>query len=346
VGIVPITDAALAALQAERREWSTAVRIIGPSVEAANAVLNKEVGVGIANSLSIPCPLTINIDTEADIAPAMRRYPLPWVLKRTDKAIALPDALKDFSVLFVDTESQLREQLMRLWSADVRPQIQQFFYGNLHVLCCFRANGTFVAHEYVSVRRSKHSGVLRTITEANPQCRVYAERLLQAMQWEGVACVQFLVNGVTGEICYLETNGRFWASTQGSINAGWDFPTWAVRYSLDGVEPSPPPLQIDSSTCYHTDDLKVLLRFLGGGPSPSLDHTPSQFRAVLNYLMAFGPGTHSDVFSWSDPLPSIVDHFYLFRHIVGEVIKWRAGKNGRRSTADLTSGGEQASRRK
>lgn len=321
VAVIPITDAAVSAIYSNQQQWPAGIKIIGASAKATNAVLDKVCNVDIATRLSIPCPQTIHIDCEADITSALKQYSLPWVLKRPNKTISLSDEVNKFTVLIVESESELRHALNRLWAAGVKPQIQQFFYGNMHVLCCFMVKGDLIAsHGYTSVRRSKHAGVLRHITEANPQCRVYAERLLREIQWDGVACVQFLINEDNKEICYLETNGRFWASTQGSINAGWDFPAWTIRYFMDGIEPTPSPLQIDSKTCYHTQDLELLLRFLIGGPSPSLSHTPSKFKAILNYFSAFGPATQSDVFSWQDPIPSIIDHFHLIQQIFSVLI--------------------------
>ncbi len=320
--VIPITDAAISSLYRLQQQWPSEISIIGASAQATNAVLDKACNIDIATKLGIPCPQTISIDSLAEIMPSLEKYSLPWVLKRPSKTTPLPDGVNKFSVQFVESESELRHALTRLWDAGVKPQIQPFFYGNMHVICCFAVKGEICAsHGYISIRRSKHAGVLREITPVHPQCRKYTERLLRELQWEGVACVQFLVNDENNEVCYLETNGRFWASTQGSINAGWDFPAWTVRYFIDGIEPAPLPLPIKSTTCYHTLDLELLLRFLMGGPSPSHNHTPGKLKAIWNYLSAFGPATQSDVFCWQDPVPSIIDHLRLIQQVFSVLIK-------------------------
>jgi len=142
----------------------------------------------------------------------------------------------------------------------------------------------------------------------------YAERLLDAIKWEGVAGVSFLVDEKRGQTWYLETNGRFWASDQGSIDVGWDFPYWALRYFLHGEVPTPPPIPSKPKiTCYHTADLAALISFLRGGPSPVTYGEVGKLKAIWQYLRAFGPGYRSDVFRWNDPMPAVKDHIRLVK---------------------------------
>ena len=150
--------------------------------------------------------------------------------------------------------------------------------------------------------------------------------MLEAIRWEGVANVQFIVGEGVDAVRYLETNGRFWASTQGSINAGWDFPRWAIEYFLLGRPPQPGPLRVGSRTCHHAGDLSALLGYLTGGPSPTTGRTPSGLRATLDYFRAFGPGVRSDVLRLADPLPGLVEHWRLLMNGLSQSIR-RAREN-------------------
>ena len=52
----------------------------------------------------------------------------------------------------------------------------------------------------------------------------YARDLLGALRWDGVAHLGFFVDKARKKVWYMETNGRFWASIEGLVHAGWDDP--------------------------------------------------------------------------------------------------------------------------
>ena len=63
-----------------------------------------------------------------------------------------------------------------------------------------------------------------------PDLVEHARNLLAALEWDGVAHVSFFI-GKNGQKWYMETNGRFWASVEGSVYAGWDFPSGLTNTS-------------------------------------------------------------------------------------------------------------------
>ena len=214
-GIVPITDASLAATHLIRSKLRAGTVLVAPGESAVNALLDKEANVRIARQLGIPHPSTAQVASEQDIAPAIAELGFPIVVKRSKQGIPIASSIAGFTMEVVENEAELRELLERLWRFGLSPQVQQFVTGDMHVICCFMAKGRLVAaHEYISLRRSKHSAILREIVAASPICLHYTEQMLSAVGWEGVACAQFLVDEKSERVCYLETNGRFWASVQ------------------------------------------------------------------------------------------------------------------------------------
>jgi hypothetical protein len=106
----------------------------------------------------------------------------------------------------------------------------------------------------------------------------------------------------------METNGRFWASIEGSVHAGWDFPYWTYEYFLHGKKPEPGPIKLGSRTCWHTGDVLALLKFIAGrGENPTPGTTPGRLRATMQCLSGFWPGIHSDLFRCNDPLPAMME---------------------------------------
>jgi len=99
----------------------------------------------------------------------------------------------------------------------------------------------------------------------------YARDLLGALRWDGVAHLGFFVDKARKKVWYMETNGRFWASIEGLVHAGWDDPGpafheyWYVRKQLWGTlrrklaaaeaAPAPPSTQV-----VRISSLEALLR--------------------------------------------------------------------------------------
>jgi hypothetical protein len=147
----------------------------------------------------------------------------------------------------------------------------------------------------------------------------HAQALLRALRWDGVAHVGFFVNRPLNRVWYMEINGRFWASVQGSIHAGWDFPYWTYDYFLNGNRPDPKPIEVGSLTCWHLGDLIALLNYWRGGEVPATGTHPSPLRSTLQYLSGFRPNVHCDVFSWADPVPALWEYWQVRKRLLGMI---------------------------
>ena len=60
------------------------------------------------------------------------------------------------------------------------------------------------------------------------------ERLMAALDYTGVAMVEFKVNPRTGKWIFIEINGRFWGSLPLAIAAGADFPRYLYEMMVTG----------------------------------------------------------------------------------------------------------------
>jgi hypothetical protein len=162
----------------------------------------------------------------------------------------LPDGsrMRFPKVVFVRNEMELRGHIERYSADGTFPIVQELVTGMVHNVCCFAVRGEVVAlHQYHSVRRYRGQGVMRRVTEAHPVAEEYARSMLRALQWDGVAHVGFFIDEARDRPLYMETNGRFWGSVQGSIHAGWDIPLWVYRYFVAGEIPKPGPLKKGST---------------------------------------------------------------------------------------------------
>ena len=309
---IPASDQALVLFERYRARLEGHTRLAMASSDAVRRVLDKRLNLELATQLGIPCPRQFELQDLRQIPEMIRMLGFPIVLKRPGDPTDPNLPAFNFRVLYAHNEQQLRGYIEEHCREGVYPLFQECAAGDVHNLCCFAAKGELIAvHEYHSIRRKDGVGVLRKIVAPLPDLVEHVRGLLRALQWDGVAHVAFFISHDGKKKWYMETNGRFWASTEGSVHAGWDFPYWVYRYFLHGETPVPGLIKIGSTTCWHSGDLHALLEYYRGGESPTTGANPGKLRATFQYLSGFSPFIHSDVFHWNDPMPGIMEHWDL-----------------------------------
>ncbi len=305
---IPVTDRALILFEQHYPALSSQTRLAMASREAVGQVLDKRINLDIARRVGVPCPKQFEMRDPSEIPEMIRALGFPIVFKNPHPNVT------DFKfrVLYAYDEPQLRHYITEFCRDGVYPLFQECAVGEVHNLCCFAAQGEVLAiHEYHSIRRFDGAGVLRKIVAPAPELVEHTRNLLRELKWDGVAHVAFFVGQGNQKLWYMETNGRFWASTEGSVHAGWDFPYWVYRYFLHGEKPVPGEIKLCSMSCWHCGDLRALIAYFLGGEPPATGTHPGKIRATWQYLSGFSPHIHSDIFRWSDPMPGVRDHWLL-----------------------------------
>jgi predicted ATP-grasp superfamily ATP-dependent carboligase len=317
--VIPMEDTALAICSEHRDALPPGTGLAAASVGAVRDVLDKRQNLETARRLGVPLPAEFELERVEQAAEMVDLLGYPLVLKNPGLGPGASVRPHGFKWLIAHDENELQALLQEHCGDGRFPLFQQLVEGTVTNLCCFAVSGRIVAvHQYRSVRRMGWEGnsVLREVTASDPQLVTYAERLLGELSWDGVAQVAFIVRESDGASWYMETNGRFWGSIQGSVAIGWDFPYWTYRYFTHGELPKPPPLPVGSKTCWHFADLRLLRQRLRG-IEPPVPPGPGKLRAVADYLTGFAPGVHSDVFALDDPLPGLVEHVGGIRQALG-----------------------------
>jgi len=312
--VIPVAESSLLIFDRHRETLQEHTRLAMASSQALRSVLGERINLKIAKELGIPCPRQFELKHSGEIPEMIKRLGFPIVLKPPGSRLDPEVPSFDFKVLYAHDETQLRRLIEEHCGEGHYPLFQECAVGEVHNLCCFAARGEVVAiHEYHSLRRESGVGVLRKTIEPIPEAVEHARNMFRTLQWDGIAQIAFFVTRDQKKMRYMETNGRFWASVEGSIHAGWDFPYWVYRYFLHGETPRPGPVRLGSQTCWHRGDLEALLNYYSGGEVPATGTHPGKLKATLQYLSGFNPLIHSDVFRWTDPLPAILDHWQYFK---------------------------------
>lgn len=310
--VIPVTDAALHALTKRRESLESLTRLAMASPEAVARALDKESNLQLADELGFEFPAQRRLSDGVDALCADPGFPM--MVKNPAPERIDVEALPGFRQRLVSNRRALERLIGQLGAAADAMLYQRYVHGAAYNVCCFAAGGDVLAvHAYESRRRGAHTGIFRVTIPLDVGVERQVRALLGRLGWDGVAHVGFLRDG--DRYWYMETNARFWASVQGSISAGYDFPRWTADYFVHSRRPKDVgPIALGSGCRDHREDLQALVTYLRGGRPPSTKGPPpGKPRAIADYLAGFRPAIHSDVWRWEDPRPALHDHADMLR---------------------------------
>jgi predicted ATP-grasp superfamily ATP-dependent carboligase len=144
----------------------------------------------------------------------------------------------------------------------------------------------------------------------------YASRLLEELQWQGVAMVEFKVDSRDGVPKLMEVNGRFWGSLQLAIDAGVDFPNILLATLDDAPVPPAPPYRAGVRNRWFWGDFDSLLLQLRARQSAA-DSWREKAKAVGRFLRLWQRDLHYENPKLSDLRPWLFETSQWMRQATG-----------------------------
>jgi len=297
--ILPASDPALAALSDLYDELRPLLHVGCPPPHAVQRVLNKSLTMEAAQRCGIRVPLTCSISTAAELDSAMPSLRFPVVVKPEAKG-AGPSGRVVYCNSAADLSSAIRRR-------DGESSLVQEYCPGVGVgIELLMHNGECIAQfQHRRLREAPATGgvAVAAISELpDPQLLQSSLALLRALEWEGVAMVEFRLDPVNGSAVLMEVNGRFWGSVSLPIMAGVDFPLyyWQLVHGEQPLVPQQYAVGMRwrwSPGCL--ERVQGILSRDAGGVGPR----SSQLKQLLSAAADFSPFTKEALWSWSDPLP-------------------------------------------
>jgi predicted ATP-grasp superfamily ATP-dependent carboligase len=307
--LLPITEGSTLALL-ERRELFPTVRIPTAELGTFRRATDKALVLALAHTVGIAAPSQWTVSGAPDDIPDIPPGQYPVVIKPSRSVVGPDGARRKVGVSYAQSPEQLRRKIAAL-GTDAGPLlIQTRIDGPGMGIFILRWRGEVLAtFAHRRIREKPPSGGVSVLCEsiaAPPDLIAKSTALLAALDWNGVAMVEYKQDSRTGQPYLMEINPRFWGSLQLAIDAGIDFPRYLVDLAL-GREINPA----------HSWDVGMRSRWRWG----EVDHlitrlrrsaheldlppdTPGVIRTAISVLAPWQPRTRSEVFRWSDPVPS------------------------------------------
>ncbi len=157
-----------------------------------------------------------------------------------------------------------------------------------------------------------------------------ASQLLSALDYTGVAMIEFRVDDATGRWVLLEINARFWGSLPLAVAAGADFPYYLYQMLVDGKREFPPAYRENVYCRQLLDDARWMWRTLSRRSDRGQEegweiNRVSRWQLLADLARTLTFRDHIDSFAWRDPGPFLGE----LRQTLGTVMRRFLPRNAR-----------------
>lgn len=212
--ILPIGYFATIALSKHKKKFAQHTKLPVADYKDMEIASNKDRTMRFASEAGIRIPRTYTTVDEID------RYPI--VVKGTTES---------GQIRYVNSQEEL--ETMNLSDSILQEYISGEGYG-LYAL--FNEGSPRAIFMHKRLREYPITGGASTAAESvyDQKLKDFGLKLLESLNWHGVAMVEFKKDRLDGEFKLMEVNPKFWGSLDLSIASGVEFPYLAVRMAMNG----------------------------------------------------------------------------------------------------------------
>lgn len=206
-----------------------------PALETVARCFDKRALYELAVSLGIPTEPWLAFSGEQAWRQCALGMGFPVVVKRNDSASRIFD-----KKACIYRSAEEFERLLEATRTDSDPSsllLQKFATGARHNCHFAAADGRIIAYFQQKVLRTDELdltgiGVEGVSVPPSSELRVHCERLVEALDYTGIGCVQFQVDEAAHRTAFLELNPRIDSTVALPYRLGYDFPLLAARLAL------------------------------------------------------------------------------------------------------------------
>ncbi len=326
--LIPVCDQSILAVSSARHRFgSTSVAL--PTPASLELAMDKGQTLALAAEIGIPIPETRMVTAPGELTEATSGLGWPLVVKPVRSHRPAEDGTTVTQPVGYALGPGELETRLAPFGSDAFPVLLQRYAEGVGVgveLLTDRGR-PLAAFQHRRLREMPISGgpsSLRVSEAVDPALLTMSARLLTAMEWTGLAMVEYRV-GADGPVL-MEVNGRIWGSMALPVLAGMDFPRRMADLFLDG--PVDGDGHRDDDGHGHGDATDVIdQRYRVGVECRNLELELRWIASALNQLrrppavgphpgigeilrVAAGlvdPRTSFDVQSLADPRPGLAD---------------------------------------
>jgi len=227
-------------LARHREDLRQFTRIVAASAEAFSAAEDKQATIMVAESVGVAVPKTLAPETPDELEQcALWAYPVVVKARGGQGRFAYANSFDEL----LHAHRRIAMQRGSVGAdAEPLPLVQEYIAGTGHGYFALCDDGRVLASfMHQRVREVPPSGGPSSMARsfADRALEDAGKRVLEALEWSGVAMVEFKRETRTGRYVLIEVNPKFWGSLGLAIAAGVDFPWLMVQLALNGAVDAP-----------------------------------------------------------------------------------------------------------
>lgn len=311
--LLPVTDVTTLLVTEKKEELEKYCAVPFPEYKSVCRAADKSGLMRLAEGLGIAIPKTFYLERSDDLKAAYawcRTVDYPIVIKPSRSRFRTENGWKSSGVQYAVNVDELKVVLSKWAGRHEFPLLlQERIYGKgVGVFLCMNHGEAIAAFSHKRLREKPPSGgvsVLRESISVDQTLKDCSERLLRALNWRGVAMIEFKKDDRVGNYKLMEVNGRFWGSLQLAIDAGVDFPSILVRIALGEMVAPILDYKLGVKTRWLWGDIDALLLILLKSRAAlrlPIDH-PGRLQSLLRFMRFWGKDLYYEVFKRDDMGP-------------------------------------------
>ncbi|MDP2902547.1 MAG: ATP-grasp domain-containing protein [Methylovulum sp.] len=327
--LIPVTELTTLPLAKIRQQIEQRTLLALADNQALDIVTNKAKTFALAEKHGIPIPKSYHIDDLQALENCITEINYPVVIKPS-RSIAdqKNDIRAKLKVDYAFNAEELQQKTHNLLKY-TEIILQEYFAGTGTGIELIADRGTIIhAFQHQRLHELPLTGggsCLRQSVAVHPQLLNYAQALIKALNWHGVAMVEFKHNAENNQSCLMEINGRFWGSLPLAVAAGSDFPWFLYQMLIHQQYPQ----QFNSEPGHISrkikEDLYWYIQVIFRRDNSPLIKWPTTTQLIKDFCSIFNYRHHFDAFYYKDLKPGFIElgrtGLWLYYFISGYIRK-------------------------
>jgi len=312
--LFPMTDVSLTEVLRNKALFSEAVLLPFVEFEKYLRVTDKAALFRLADTLGVSIPGTVisaDCPDRGSLCGKVRGIGYPVVVKPCFSKIRTGNSWTGAGVQYVSNEEALLRAISRDPFRSSPFLIQERIDGpGVGIFLLLKDGRLLAKFAHRRIREKPPSGGVSVLCESiePPEDALRdAIRILGALEWTGVAMVEFKLDGRRRNAAMLlEVNGRFWGSLQLAVAAGVDFPYMLFQLATGEYAGHEGRYQVGVRSRWELGDLDhLLLRIRRRASDLNLPAGHLSRHGLLAGFLGdfFRPSVHNEIFRVGDMKP-------------------------------------------
>jgi predicted ATP-grasp superfamily ATP-dependent carboligase len=318
--LIPTTDAALAFVSEHDAHLRELLHVACPPLHIVARILDKSLTLDFARNAGIHAPSTYRIANASELEALSGQLRFPMVAKPYHKSCET-----DFKVRYYSSYEQLHQALSDDANLGSRILLQEFAQGDgVGVEILMHNSETVAIFQHRRLKEHPASGGAAAVAIAEapePFLVDQAIALLRAVEWEGIAMVEFRYDREHRKSSLMEVNGRYWGTLALPIHAGIDFPWYEWQIVHGEIPAVPMRYAVGTRWRWGAGYIRRWHGLARSSARKAFAHPP-----VLKELIpSFSDlGARDALWDFADPVPAIADVLRTAKALIVSDIKGTA----------------------